>query len=605
MGRPKSLSALLLLSAATLIAGSARAQFNNQWVEFEKDPLAISSGTISNSSNETDMAWGDLDQDGWTDLVIVRKEPFTSSGKRTNILLMNESGVLTNRTSTYATSSSVGGDQGFNTPTNDRDVILTDTDQDGWLDVVTATTLSDGNAKHIGHPRVYVNQAGSWGGLRFEDNRFPQLKHYGTGNNQNPRFCSVAAGDVTGNGYPDLYFGDYDSSGAGGQQQGSNEDLNDRLLINDGNGFYADESLNRMTSQMLSSAFGNSVVIADFNGNGHNDIVKDTALNAPQYVAASYNNPNSVGNFNIFHSFHTNAPYHTSAGDLNKDGRIDLVISDDGSDRMRINTGTDALGRVVWSSALTFDFLSGGDDGFASNNLVVDLDGDGWNDVLICDVDVDIGSYSRRLHIYHNKTTQVGASSNSSITMVEERQSSSSSAWLGVVGMKDDDLEGTHDVAVFDVDNDGDQDMVVSRLAGTDVWKNLTAVPLPEFGTPFGVATPSSGGDPEHFATNEPTAPGTLTLATRGVGSSTPFFVGLSVNQQSPALDLSNGLMLNVALPLIHLLAGSTDVTGLGIVELDLPAAASGLSIFTQAFTLDGTGGDDFAVSPGLQLDID
>ena len=68
MDRSKSRSALLLLGAALLIAGSASAQFNNQWVEFEKDQSAISSGTISNSSNETDMAWGDLDQDGVGDV---------------------------------------------------------------------------------------------------------------------------------------------------------------------------------------------------------------------------------------------------------------------------------------------------------------------------------------------------------------------------------------------------------------------------------------------------------------------------------------------------------------------------------------------------------
>ena len=604
MGLKKSLYVLGAPGAAFLLASSASAQFNDQWVEFVRDDSAISSGTISNSSNETDMAWGDLDQDTWVDLVIVRKQPFTSTGRRTNILLMNESGVLTNRTSTYAVDSSVGGDQGFNTPTNDRDVILTDVNQDGWLDVVTATTLSDGQPKHIGHPRIYVNQGGSWNGLRFENNRFPQFFHYGSGSPQNPRFCSVDAGDVTDNGYPDLYFGDYDSSGAGGAQQGSNEDLNDRLCINDGNGFYSDQSQSRMTSTMLQSAFGNSVVVDDFNMNGYADIIKDTALNAPQYVSASYNNPNNPGFFSIFDDFHFNAPYHTSAGDLNNDGRPDLAISDDGSDRMRMNLSTDPLGRVNWSSALTFDFISGGDDGFASNNLIADLDGDGWNDVLICDVDVDIGGYNRRLHIYHNETTQVGASTNSQVRMTEERQSSNNNGWLGVVGMYDGDLEGTHDVAVFDVDKDGDNDMVVSRLAGTHVWMNQTAIPLPQFGTPFGVATTSSAGNPEHFATNDPVAPGEVTLATRGVGASIPFFTALSVGQKSPALDLSNGLMLNIALPFIDILAGSTDGTGLGTIALDLPAAASGLTLYTQSFTLDGTGGDAFAVSPGLQLNI-
>jgi len=476
---PRLFATPFLLS---LLAISARAQFNDQWAEYARNDslLGLSSTAISSSNTEVDMAWADLDQDGDTDVVVVRKQPFTSAGKRTNILLRNDGGVLNDATS-LATDSDVPGDQGFSTPTNDRDVVLADMDGDGDLEAVTATTLSDGDAKHVGHPRVYINKGGagaSWQGLRFEDSRIPQLLHYGTGTQRNPRFCSVATGDVTGDGALDLYFGDYDSSGAGGLQQGSSEDLNDRLLINDGAGFFSDESQARMTTTMLKSAFGTSVIIHDFNQDGVQDIMKDTALNAPQYVAVSYNNPSNEGVFSIFDDFHTNAPYHVSEGDLNNDGRTDVVITDDGSDRVRINTGTDPLGRVIWSSSLTFDFLTGGDDGFGSNNLVVDLDGDGWNDVLICDVDVDIEGCGRRLHIYHNETTQIGASTNSAIRLTEERQSSGS-GWVGAVGITASDLQGAHDVAVFDLDGDSDMDMLLSRCTGTFLWENKEFDPAP------------------------------------------------------------------------------------------------------------------------------
>ncbi|MDF1800452.1 MAG: VCBS repeat-containing protein, partial [Planctomycetota bacterium] len=493
-----------LIGLAVVLTASAPAygQFNDQWVTFHEETATrlpgLSTG-VSYNNTEVDFAWGDLDKDGDDDLVAVRKEDFTSTGKRTNLLLMNEGGVLVDRTAVYATAADVPGDNGFNTATNDRDVVLADFDQDGWLDVVTATTLSDGNPKHIGHPRIYMNLgndgAGNWLGLRFEDARFPQFLHFGTGAAQNPRFCSVDAGDITGDGYPDLYFGDYDSSGAGGAQQGSGEDLDDRLVINDGNGYFTDQSQSRMSATMLKSAFGNSVIIHDMNGDGLNDIVKDTSLNAPQYVAVSYNNPSNVGFFNIFHDFHFNAPYHISKGDLNNDGRMDLIISDDADDRMRINTGTDAFGRATWSSALQFDFISGDDDGFASNNLVADLDGDGWNDALIADVDVDIGGYSRRLHIYHNRTTTPG---DMTPTLREERELDSAGGggpwggggdddgWIGVVGMDKDDLGGTHDVAVFDLDSDGDNDMVISRQFVTQVWIN-DSVTTPCGFTKYGV----------------------------------------------------------------------------------------------------------------------
>ena len=132
--------------------------------------------------------------------------------------LMNRAGVLRDETAQFASASDVIGDMGFLTPTNDRDVVVADVDGDGWLDVVTATTLSDGKPKHLSHPRVYVNQredgSGNWLGLRHEDARIPQLLTTG-GLAVAPRFCDVAAGDLTGDGFPDLHFVDYDGTQTG------------------------------------------------------------------------------------------------------------------------------------------------------------------------------------------------------------------------------------------------------------------------------------------------------------------------------------------------------------------------------------------------------
>ncbi len=461
----------VIWTAAVSIAacGSSFAQFNNRWVEFAEEParLAIPVQALSNPNDEVDFAWGDLDRDGWIDVVAVVKQDFTSTGKRPNTLLMNEFGVLQDRTAQYAASSDVPGDMGFLTPTNDRDVILVDLDLDGWLDVVTAPTLSDGDPKHIGHPRIYMNRGnagnGSWLGLRHEDGRAPQMFVEFTNVPANPRFCSVSAGDVTGNGYPDLYFGDYDSGG-GNQSL----DMNDRLWINDGAANFTDESFSRMTFQMRESAFGMAVAVEDFNLDGVADILKDTALNAPQYVAISYNNPANEGVMNLFDSFHTNQPYHTNTGDLNNDGRPDVVVTDDASDRYRVNTGTDAFGRATWGPSSTYDFLTGGDDGFGGNNLVVDLDLDGWNDVIITDVDVDISGCGRRTHFYHNHGGPIGTTN---LTLLEERQSSGS-GWIGVVGMNSSDLTGTHDVAVFDLNKDGYPDMLFGRCTGSFMWMN-------------------------------------------------------------------------------------------------------------------------------------
>jgi hypothetical protein len=472
---------ILLPGLALALTPLGLAQNDISWVSFHQDDTLLNgdSGTLLNDQQEKDYAWGDLDNDGWTDLVIVRKQPYTTGGRYPNVLLMNEGGTLTDRTAQYASATDVPGDQGFLTPTNDRDVILGDVDLDGWLDVITCTTITPNQPKSLSHPRVYMNlgqdSSGQWLGLEYQESRIPDFGTY-------PNFCGVGIGDVTGDGYPDLYFAHYHQSAV--------VDLNDRLLINDGTGSFGDESATRMTPQMLDSSFGVSAVIADMNGDGVADIVKDTALGSTgasgPKMSVSYNNPNSPGMFNVFQEPYLGAPYHTNVGDLNQDGKPDVVIADDGSDRYMLNQGNDPFGRVIWSSAYTYNT----DDGFGSNNLVADLDGDNWNDVLICDVDVDIPSCSRRLHIYHNRGGTVGGF----VTLHEE----SGGGDRGITGMSTSDMTGTHDVAVFDLDNDGDNDMVIGRCSGTDLWINdtFTGGGSGPIGTPFCSANANSTGFP-------------------------------------------------------------------------------------------------------------
>lgn len=462
-----------------------------QWVKFENqtesrliittpdlpgDPVGVDTDV-----EEKDYAWGDVNNDGWIDLVVVRKQPFTSPGKRRNLLLINENGVLVDRTAEYATAADVPGDLGFYTATNDRDVVLVDVNNDGWLDIVTATTISDGDPKHIGHPRVYMNLGevnGVWRGFRYEADRIPAMRSASGAMGHNPRFCSVAAGDVTGDGYPDLYFGDYDSSGAGGSGQPPGADFDNKLLINLGAenpGYFIDSETSRMSADpMLKSAFGAASVIADINNDGVNDVVKQTSLTSPTHVAVVYNNPNNEGFFNLYHVVNNAAPYFVSVGDLNNDGRLDLIITDDGSDRYMLNQGNDQLGRATFtSSVFSFSYTSPGigDQGFGSNSIAADLDGDGWNDVIIADVDVDIGGpsgCSRRTQIYRN----LGDAPN--VTLIEERVGNESTG--SVASIPTSMLRGVHDVAVFDINGDGALDLVIGRCTGTQVWINQPQV---------------------------------------------------------------------------------------------------------------------------------
>jgi hypothetical protein len=469
-------------AAAAALALPAQAQFGDAWVEFQPDASRISGSVVSNAQNETDLAWGDLDQNGLTDLVVARVQPIMGGGGRTNLLLMNEGGVLVNRTATLAAASDVPGDQGFRTATSDRDIQVADLDGDGWLDVVTAVGFGEPtDPKHISHPRVYVNlgldDQGNWLGLRHEDARIPQLFNFLSGNPSYGRFNAVAVGDVDGDGDLDLYFGDHDgspSSPFGGESP--TLDTDDRLLLNDGNGFFTDGTQSLLTQTIISSNFCNSAVIADFDLDGRNDILKQT--NSSPRVEVSYGAP--IAPFAGPQFVTGGSPYNISAGDLNDDGRLDIVVSDNGNDAVIYNTGTDASGQVTWSPRIPFDFLAGGDDGFASNSLAADLDGDGRQDVLIADVDPQVSGFNRRLHVYHNRgNLPTGAA------LLREERETAGAGWVGFVGATASDLQGTHDVAVFDVDGDGLDDLIISRNAGTLVW-----IRQPVCQTDLGFGTP-------------------------------------------------------------------------------------------------------------------
>lgn len=596
----KGLVGLALLSSPVL------AQFNDSWVGFTDQTTTRLPGgafSVSDLNHEVRFAWGDLNQDGFVDLVVARKQPFTTAGQRTNLLLMNEAGVLVDRTAQWASAADVLGDQGFLTPTNDRDIEVIDIDNDGWLDVVTSATTSDGFSKAIGHPRIYRNLGqdggGNWLGMRFENARIPQLFSYDTGLPENPRFSAVAAGDVNGDGFADLYFGDHDSSTAGGVNQPAGKDLNDRLLINDGNGFFTDESQLRLSATALNSGFCSGVAIGDYNLDGHNDVMKSSSGTPPIQLSVAFNNPSSVGAFSLFKTYPVGSPYNANHGDLNNDGRLDLLVTDDLKDRVHINTGNTAFGDVAWTAPVFYQFLAGEDDGFGGDILVADLDGDGWNDTLHADVDLDVAGYQRRLHIYHNRTTVVGTSN---VVLREERENSSSTGWVGAVGLTENALRGTHHMAALDLDNDGDLDLVLGRKDGTQVYIN-EPVGAPACGF-FAYGTGLGGANTLTLTGSGSMSLGsTVSLTTTGINGSVAYHVISLAQTQAPLLGGTLLVDLNQQFAPLAAVAASA---GQSVWNLNLPTAPGsvGQSGYVQVAAPDATMPAGFALSNGLELKI-
>ena len=421
------------------------------WPTFidETDVRLVASPSVGASNpDEKDYAWGDVDQDGDVDLVAVYKEPFTTPGRRRNVLFMNEGGVLVDRTQEYATAADDGGD-GFLDLTNDRDVALVDVDGDGWLDIVTAVACNGcaGLPKTITHPRIYVNLkddppgSGQWQGFRYEEARFPQMAA--------PfNFCGVGFGDVTGDDAPDLYFTDYDSI---------DTIFENRLLVNDGNGFFTDETTLRTFPEMNTSNFSVTAVIADMNVDGVNDIVIDHAL-SPYHTSIAYNNPQDEGFFDQFDYdvLPNSSAYFVSVGELNNDGLLDIILTTDGQDGYLLNQGNDANGHADFLT-----FILPNSWGFGGNNVIADINDDGFMDIVVAQVDVDVAGCTGLTKFYRNNAEPPN------VSFVEDNG-----------GIPSEMRSGGHDVAIFDIDGDGWLDIVHGRCTGTQVYINQPAIEL-------------------------------------------------------------------------------------------------------------------------------
>ncbi len=495
----------LFVVLSSIAANGAHAQ----WVTYSNQTstrLVAATALTINDNIEKDFAMADFDHDGDTDLIVMRKFPgsiqstCTGCGFFRDLLLMNENGVLTDRTSLYGTAADAAGSQGMFDEVNDRDVEAFDVDNDGWVDLITATTMSDTINAMLGQPRVYRNlgnnASGVWQGFRFEDGRIPVL-FAKNGSTANPRLCDLAVADFNGDGFVDLYYVDYDtpetsgticidmnndgdSTDAGECQQSPGEtaslDYDNKLLYNWGNsggpgpGYFYDTTTTKMTATQLAAAFGNMCMAGDFNSDGLQDVIRVSTLTGGQDVAILTNKTGPTGpgqTWTLKSVYGGLAPYGMNVADLNGDGKLDFVIADDGQDRYCLNTGNAADGQPNFS----LNVISGSPSEFGNTISIGDLNRDGRNDVIVTDVDSDLGPFcpssGRRTKIYKNTGTPTAL-------LVED-----------TTILPTTDLSNLFDVAVFDINGDQWLDLVTGGCQGMKVWINQPPVAL-SFAFPSG-----------------------------------------------------------------------------------------------------------------------
>lgn len=428
------------LSAAALLLAAGGAQA--QWVTFDNvtaTNLVLQTVSLTDGE-EKDMATGDFDQDGDDDIIVVRKRPFSIAGPRTDVLLMQENGMLVERTSQYAA-------QLLSNPSDARDVLVRDFDGDGWLDIVIANTFFQ-------QPMFYRNLGddvnGAWLGFTSEGaTRFPHVVP--ANQDGGPQFCALDAGDINDDGHLDIFFSNYRPSGG----------TNDVLFVNDGTGHFTNETSARLGSY-ANVSFGPAGEIRDVDNDGDMDIIKVSTL----YNAAPFNSwgtfvlfNNGAGVFNTrpFQNLWGSSPYMFTMADFDNNGVLDMYAVDDNQDAMVRITNPVVDGQLGISQNL----LSGSPrtGGFGGNVKPVDIDNDGDWDVGVSPIDVDIANCgdSSRFALLRN---------NGSASLTDPWPSNSS---------QNIHLQA-HDFAFLDINNDGCLDLFMGTCTSYALFRQTNCL---------------------------------------------------------------------------------------------------------------------------------
>ncbi|WP_024513504.1 VCBS repeat-containing protein, partial [Bradyrhizobium sp. ARR65] len=165
----------------------------------------------------------------------------------------------------------------------------------------------------------------------------------------------LAAGDVNGDGFPDLFTAD----------TGSNSISE---LLNNGNGTFAP------VTTAVSVAFPHSVVLADLNADGKLDVITNSGPTGASQVAIALGNGN--GTFQAPVSFGSAIGYNEAlVADLNGDGKLDVAAIDQYG-----NTVSVFLGNGDGTFGSQANFAAGTTP---TNFAIGDVNGDGKLDLVI------------------------------------------------------------------------------------------------------------------------------------------------------------------------------------------------------------------------------
>lgn len=478
----------------------------------------VNGGFFSTNTDPKSVAIGDLDGDRRADLAVTKTDVLYN-----RISIFHNTG--TSGTISYAPKIDFIADP------STCSVAIGDLDGDGKLDMAVANQFSN-------NVSVFLN-TGTSGTISYAAKR-----DFATGST--PR--SIAIGDLDGDGKADLAVAN----------AGSNNVSVLRNISTSGLLSFATRA------DFPTSSAPSSVAIGDLDGDGKADLA---VANKTNNRVSVLRNSSALGAISYDASIYFNtglSPNSVAIGDLDGDGKLDLVVANEGSNNVSVLRNTSTSVAISYNTKQDFNSGSG------PNSVAIgDLDGDGKADLAVA---------------------------NGSSYQVSVLRNSSS---LGTINYDDKvdfyaGLSPQNSIAIGDLDGDGKSDLVVTNPDKNIVFflrheslsaQIITFNPLANkcINSTFTLSASSSSGLPVTYSSSNPAiasitgnvvtalAAGSVTITASQAGNGS-YLPATNVNQ-----------VLNISNPVIPTIT------------------ASGATIFCQggSVTLTSSAGSSYLWSTG------
>ena len=236
------------------------------------------------------------------------------------------------------------------------------------------------------------------------------------------------------------------------------------------------------------------IVTADFDGDGKTDIgVVNQGADSFSVLPNTISAPGafSAASFAHWKGFYTgsaaiNGPVSAACGDLDGDGKPDVVVSNEYVGSVSVLRNTSSSGNITFGTHTDFSVASAST--FAFQVEIADIDLDGKQDVLVACTNVSATSPVNYLTVLRNTSTSVGSVSFAG-------HSDFATGNYNSIGLDVGDLDGDGKIDVA-VTNNASNNITLFRNTSTSGTITLTATSTLSTGTaPIGVAIGDLDGD--------------------------------------------------------------------------------------------------------------